>query len=248
MSGNTKQSVNDKKYISIPLAKGNSLNDEKWMIAGVPLGDGNFWMYEDKNARVTPNENGITIDISRFSSKHNQVQIFDNPKQLFLTKDNFKAGANGSIGFNCEMKADIVAGDINDYRDGFGAFNVLDFATGMVFDIITNGTKSWVIYERLFMPGVTTEDEAFTKVIDASGMTNGDFSKCRVVYSQPKNQAEYYLNDKLVYTAENIPVKIESLVTGFGFITFHPIANGKSVSCKGQGGRGAWRNFEYFAE
>jgi len=231
---------------SIPLINGNAINDEAWTIAGVPLGDGNFWMYEDPNAVVNVSDDVLRISIPEFSKSNDQVQIFDNPKQLYLTKNQYKPGETGKICFCCDMKSVISGGNPDDYRDGFGSFNVLDFATGMVFDIITNGPKTWVIYERLFMPGATTEKESFTKVIEISDFpNNGEFLNCKIIYNKQDDTAEYYCNDKMVYRAENIPVKVESLLTGFGFITLHPIENGKSVSCRGQGGEGAWSNFKY---
>jgi hypothetical protein len=234
--------------ISIPLTIGDKFNDENWTIAGVPLGDGNFWMYEDPNAVISTSDNVFRISITEFSKSNNQVQIFDNPKHLYLTKNNYKPGETGQVGFSSEMKSVINGGNPDDYRDGFGSFNVLDFATGMVFDIITNGQKTWVIYERLSMPGVTTEDEAFTDVIEITDFPNsGEFLNCKIIYNKQNDFAEFYCNDKMVYRAENIPVKIESLLTGFGFITLHPIENGQSVSCRGQGGDGAWGNFKYFA-
>ncbi len=234
------------KAVPIPLASGHELNSDQWMIAGVPLGDGKFWMYQDKNAKVLLEGDQLSMDINPFSSSHDQIQFFDNPKQLYLTKSSFEPGTDGIIGFSCNMRASINGGNIDDHRDGFGSFNVLDFATGMVLDIITNGHKVWVIYERLFMPGVTTLEQAFTEVIPVDyAVKQNDFLKCLVVYERNNNAAQFFLDDKLIFTAENIPVKIQSLQTGFGFITLLPITDGHSVSCKGQGGTGTWGGFTY---
>ena len=234
--------------IAIPLTKNGNLHDDDWMVAGVPLGDGNFWMYEDPNTKLSLSENSMKLSISEFSKSNDQIQIFENPKHLFLTKNQYKPGDSGQIGFTCEMKSVITGGNPDDYRDGFGSFNVLDFATGMVFDIITNGFKTWIIYERLFMPAVTTEKEAFTEVIEVNDFPDsGEFLNCKIIYNKSNDSTEYYCNDKLVYKIDTIPVKVDTLVTGFGFITLHPIENGKSVSIKGQGAYGTWRNFEYFA-
>jgi len=146
------------------------------------------------------------------------------------------------------MKAKLHNGNFDDYRDGFGAFNVLDFGTGMVFDIITNGTNSWVIYEKLFIPGVTAPEESFTKVIPINYQIPADEAlKCLLIYDSTDDKAEYYIGDQLVYKAQEIPAKIKSLQTGFGIITLHPIENGKSVSCKGQGMDGTWSDFKYYA-
>ena len=232
------------KPTPIPLVSAGKFNDGEWQLAGVPLGDGNFWMYEDRNARIMTGNDNIGIDIPRFSHSHDQVQIFDNPKQLYLTKSGYELGQGGLLGFSCRMNGAIVNGDLSDYRDGFCAFNVLDFASAMVFDIVSNGRKNWAIYERLLIPGLTTESDAFTHLIPLERATSPDqFLECTVIYDRNIDRAEYYIDDKLVYRADDVPVKIDRLQTGFGIITLHPIENGKSVSCRGQGARGTWGGF-----
>jgi len=231
------------------LAASSELNEQAWTVAGVPLGNGNFWMYRDNNAKVSFGDNSVMLDIRPFSLNHDQVQIFDNPKMLYLTKNSFGPGRQSKIGFSCRMSGQIVNGDTADYRDGFAAFNVLDFSTGMVFDMVTNGHKIWAIYERLFMPGVTTPEQAFTNMIRIDKPTSSDNElECAIEYDRAGDTAKYYLNRQLVYQADDLPVKIDSLHTGFGIITLHPIENGRSVSCKGQGGIGSWSDFRWSKE
>jgi hypothetical protein len=247
MSDSLMEKIIGNKKLPIPLVSGGKLNDSDWQLAGVPLGDGNFWMYRDNNARVIFSGDTAEIDIPRFSTSHDQVPMFDNPKQLYLTKGQYEPGPKGLIGFVCKMKSEIVNGDLRDYRDGFGAFNVLDFGSAMVFDIVSNGHKVWIIYERLFIPGVTAPEEAFTKVIDIGLDTAPDkIMECAVIYDRNGDRAEYYIDGKMVYRVEKVPVKVDRFQTGFGIITLHPIENGKSVSCKGQGGRGSWAGFNIY--
>ena len=213
---------------SIKLIENGKLNEQTWTISGVPLGNGNFWMYYDKNTRISFGDNSVKLDIRPFSLSHDQVQIFDNPKMLYLTRSGFAPGPQGKIGFSCRMTGHIVNGDTSDYRDGFAAFNVLDFATGMVFDMVTNGHKIWAIYERLFVPGVTTPDQAFTNMIPVKVATTPDNPlECAIEYDRNDDTAKYYLNRELVYQAENLSVKID---------------------CKGQGGIGSWSDFRWSKE
>jgi hypothetical protein len=233
----------------IPLVSGGELNASLWQLAGVPMGDDKIWMYQDRNARIKLNGEGMSIDIPLFTSSNDTVQIFDNPKQLYLTKQEYQPGPKGIIGFSCRMSTKLHNGNPNDYRDGFGAFNVLDFRTGMVFDIVTNGVKAWTIYERLYIPGVTSPEEAFTRVIpvDRFKMTNEPLS-CSVIYNRNSDSTEYYIDGILVNRAEKVPAKVDYLQTGFGIITLHPIENGKSVSCRGQGAGGAWSDFALYCD
>jgi hypothetical protein len=227
------------------LTENNRLNDENWQVAGVPLGDGNYWMYEDSKSQISLGEDSVTIDIPEFSRSHDAIQIFDNPKQLYLTKMGFQPGPKGVLAFSCWMRAKIINTNLKDYRDGFCAFNVLDFSTGMVFDIVSNGSQIWIIYERLLIPGLISEKEAFTNVIPIKWPASPDqILDCSVVYDQIENRVRYYLNQTLVHVADKIPIKISELYSGFGLITLHPIENGKSVSCRGQGGIGIWSRFE----
>ena len=92
----------------LPTVKANNLNDDEWQVAGVPLGDGNFWIYQDRNARIEFGMDEVEIDINRFSRSHDNVQIFDNPKHLFLAKSGFEPGSNGLLGFTCNMKSKIL--------------------------------------------------------------------------------------------------------------------------------------------
>lgn len=229
----------------IAVTSGGKFNDKHWQVAGIPLGDGTYFMYEDKAAQMTIVGDNIVIDIPKFTHFHDQVQIFDNPKQLYLSKSGFAPGAEGIVAFSCNMKARITGGAPQDFRDGFCAFNVLDFSTGMVFDIVSNGSQVWAIYERLLIPNVINEDKAFTKVISVDYSVNFDNSlDCMIIYNRIDNRTSYYLGDRLIYEALNIPVKIDSLFMAFGLITLHPLVDGKSVSCKGQGGTGIWGDFE----
>jgi hypothetical protein len=215
---------------------------EFWQVAGVPLGDGAFWMYQDANARVSCSDNRCTISIQQFSRHHDTVQIFDNPKQLYLSTHAWATGG-GPLTFATTMAANCT-GDAADYRDGFASVNVLDFASGMVFDIASSGRRLWAIYERLLIPGVTTEDEAFTEVVDLQVDTAPDREhEVAVIVDSAAGRVDYLVDGEPRLTRENLPATPESLVAGFGLITLHPIENGRSVSCRGQGGEGRWGPF-----
>lgn len=240
--------IQGKEYSNLPLVKSDNFNEDRWTLAGVPLGGGNFWMYRDRNAEITYHGEMMNVDIGKFSLSHNQVQIFDNPKHLYLTKESYKPGESGKLAFSCRMRSRIHNGDNDDYRDGFGSFNVLDFNSGMVFDIISNGEKLWVIYERLLIPGHIGEADAFTEVVPVNRPTHPDeLLHCAVAYDRESRIAKYYIDFDLVYESPQIPVDIEMLQSGFGFITLHPITDGKSRSCREQGGSGLWGDFKVYS-
>lgn len=239
--------IHGKDFSHLPPVKSGNFNHHLWTPAGVPLGGEDFWMYQDKNAEISYPGEMMHVDINRFSLSHDQVQMFDNPKHLYLTKDSYKPGESARLAFSCLMRSNIHNGDIDDYRDGFGAFNVLDFNSGMVFDIISNGEKLWVIYERLLIPGLVSEKDAFTDVIPIDRRTHPDeILHCAVIYDQAALRAKYYIDFDLVHESPQVPVEVNMLQTGFGFITLHEIENGKSISCRQQGGRGLWGDFRVY--
>jgi len=220
----------------------DSLSGARWQVAGVPLGDGNFWMYQDANAQVSCGGNRCTISIPRFSLSHDTVQILDNPKQLYLATHAWPT-AGGPLTFATTMAAS-VSGDTDDYRDGFASVNVLDFATAMVFDIASSGRHIWAIYERLLIPGVTTPDQAFTEVVDLGVDTAPDREhEVAMRVDAAARKVDYLVDGELKLTRECFPAVPESLVTGFGILTLLPITDGKSVSCHGQGATGKWGPF-----
>jgi hypothetical protein len=240
--------IQGKNYTHLPLSDDGELNINDWAPSGVPLGGDKFWMYQDRNARISFPGEMMHIDIDRFSLAHDQVQIFDNPKHLYLTKEHFRPGNSGKLTFSCLMKSHILEGNPKDYRDGFGSFNVLDFNSGMVFDIISNGAKLWIIYERLLIPGVIDEKDAFTHVIPINRPTHAnELLQCSIVFDRESGTAKYYIDFDLIYESPELPVEVETLQGGFGFITLHMIENGKSTSCRGQGGRGLWGDFRVYS-
>ena len=214
---------------------GARLDERKWTIARAPLGDGSFWEWRDANAVVALGGGRCTININRFSLHNDTVQIFDNPKHLYLATRSWETGG-GIVRFSAKLAGEVT-GDPHDYRDGFAAFNVLDFETAMVFDVITNGRHVWAIYERLFIPGATTEKEAFTEVldlrVDTAPMREHDVA---VEFDAAAARVRYFVDGEEKLVRENLPAVPKQLTTGFGLITLWPIQYEKSASIKGQGG------------
>lgn len=220
-----------------------ALDASRWAIARVPLGNDNYWYYKDEEARLTCGGGHCIIDIPRFTAKHDQVQIFDNPKHLYLATTSW-ATDRGQVAFSTTLAAEVT-GEPDDYRDGFASFNVLDFESALVLDIIANGHHVWAIYERLLIPGVTTAEEAFTEVVELAVETAPmKEHECRIEYDAERGRALWFVDGEERLVREGIPVTASRLTIGFGIITLHEIRDGKSTSCRGQGGKGRWGAFQ----
>ncbi|OGC77620.1 MAG: hypothetical protein A2Z27_03070 [candidate division Zixibacteria bacterium RBG_16_50_21] len=216
------------------------LDSSKWSVAAFPAGNGGFWKWEEPGAIIRTGDGKIELTVNPFTRFHHQVQIFDNPKHLILATRSFSVPKKGFLSISFKMGAATHNGNPDDFRDGFSSFNVLDFASGMVFDFIATSTKIGAIYERLLIPGLTTSPEAFTEIVEVGQNQPGKLSRCEVRYSWEEDRVLYFLEGKEVFKRCNLPARSSNLSIGFGLITLRMIENGRSSSLKGQGGTGLW--------
>jgi len=156
----------------------------------------------------------------------------------------FPVPEQGAISFSCKMGAATHNGNPDDFKDGFASFNILDFASGLVFDFIATSTKIGIIYERLLIPGLTAPQEAFTEIVEVGLNRPGQLSACRIDYNFQENRVDYRFNDQKVISRLNLPVRLRNLIMGMGLITLRMIENGRSTSLKGQGGTGLWSDIQ----
>jgi hypothetical protein len=216
------------------------LDSSKWAVAAFPTGDGGFWKWEEPEAKIKTGDGKIELTVNPYTRFHDQVQIFDNPKHLILATRSFPVPKKGFISISFKMGAVTHNGNPDDFRDGFASFNVLDFASGLVFDFIATSTKVGVICERLLIRGLTTPEEAFTEIIEVGRSQPGKLSRCQVRYGWQENRVEYFWEGKEVCSRSNLPAKPSNLAIGFGLITLRTIEKGRSTSLRGQGGTGLW--------
>ncbi len=216
------------------------LDPSKWTIASFPSGDGNFWRWEEPAAKIKTGDGRLEITVNPYTRFHDQIQIFDNPKHLYLGAQSFAVPEKGTISFSCRMGAKTHNGNPDDFKDGFASFNVLDFTSGLVFDFIATSAKIGLIYERLLMPGLTTPREAFTEIVEVGPNEPGQLSDCRIDYDFQDNRVDYRFNGSKVASRSDLPVRPRNLFIGMGLITLRMIENGRSASLRGQGGTGLW--------
>ena len=176
--------------------------------------------------------------------------MFDDPKQLYGSTTTLPVSRDRVTVFEVEMGAETYHGNADDLRDGFAGFNVMDFSTGMIFDFISTGQKIGAIYERLLIPGLTDEKTAFTYLIESpfSGVRTepGKMHHYSVRLDAAKRRAEWHVDERPFFKAEEVPVSLGEITLGFGLFTLKPIDPSKgSVSVHGQGATGIWKNFQY---
>ncbi len=213
----------------------------KWVIGQMVVDGQVIWTWRDENLQVSTGSGYCELNIPVFSAEHHEVGIFDNPKVLFCSSKVWQHGGR-PIRFESRMSGEFN-GDLSDYRDGFAGFHVLDFNSGTVMDVVGNGNRLWAIVERLPIPGLDSPVEPFIEFHDlgiqsAPGMEHG----VAVEYDPQSRMARWIVDGKVGYERE-ILMNPQSFFLAFGLLTLHEQVDGRSVSNKGQGGRGKWGPF-----
>jgi hypothetical protein len=208
--------------------------------------DHEVFRYEEPDAKTTLDQDGtLEIRIDRFTRSHDVVQNFDNGKHLLLAPEPIDLPPNAVTRFSLEMAAENIGGNPMDYRDGFLTFNVIDLHQALALDAFATGLRLLSFYERLYFPGITTQEQAFAYAIDAplSGVTTqpGQFHRYDIEVEPAARRARWLIDGALVFAAEGVPVVPAQITLGLGILTLHPL-NGGSVSLRGQGMVGRWRN------
>jgi len=223
---------------------GLHLDSSKWTFATFPLADGNFWRWEEPEAKIKTGDGRLEITVSPYTRYHDQVQIFDNPKHLISGTRNIPVPEGSSISFSFKMGAITIDGDPNDFRDGLASFNVVDLTPGWSLTSLPLQPRFGVIYERLLMPGLTNSEEAFTEIVGLGPNQPGHLTLCRIDYDSKEYKVDYWLNGKKILSHSDLQVRPGNLFMEMGLITLRPIANGKSTSLRGQGGTGLWTDIK----
>jgi Family of unknown function (DUF6081) len=219
---------------------GSELDMSRWSYLEYPMPVGPAWRATEPDARLTVSGGTFSIHVEKFKRAHDAVQIIDNPKLLLLSTEIFPLPRAGVARFSAEMAAQVINGNTDDFRDGFAAFNVLDFSKGFVFDVAANGDHLWAIHEVL--PVETALGDPFTYMIEnpyGPGTTAGDPQTCQVSFNTIDSTVTWLVDGEIV-TRATLRVMPESVQLGLGLFTLRPIVNGQSRSLHGQGITASW--------
>ncbi|MGO8705196.1 MAG: DUF6081 family protein [Candidatus Brocadiia bacterium] len=226
-----------------------AINPDKWVTAKLPLGGGKVWEYFDPNTAIRTGDGRCEITVNPFSRSHDSIQIADNPKTLFACREPLDLAGAQVLTLSADVGAESHGTNVHDIWDGFVTLNLFDFESGIVLDFLLNGRRVYALYERLFMPGLTDEDTAFTREANLTVHSRPrQMHRCAFVYDRSRDTAEWRLDGELAYRVAKIPVKVNRFSLGMGLMTLKPIAAPlpyyfpKSTSNHGQGITGIWSN------
>ncbi len=226
-----------------------AINPDKWVTAKLPLGNGKMWEYFDPNTVIRTGDGRCEITVNPFSRSHDSIQIADNPKTLFACREPLDLSGAQVLTLSADVGAESHDTNVHDIWDGFVTLNLFDFESGIVLDFLLNGRRVYALYERLYIPGVTDENTAFTR--EANLTVNSrprQMHRCAFVYDRSRDTAEWRLDGELACRVVKIPAKVNRFFLGMGLMTLKPIAAPfpyyfpKSTSNHGQGMTGIWSN------
>ncbi len=221
-------------------------SDSQWAQAGFPLPDGSYWEYREPGAVVIVRNGWLQVSAVPYTRSHDQVQILDNAKHMYFSKERFQVPPGGRITFEINVAARTVGTRPGDLYEGYASWNLLDFETGWALDFFTGADTVATVYGRLPFPGVEVPDTGgarafcFFHELPDLPTAQGQEHAYRITYDQGADTVEFEADGQVVDRYENVPDKIHGFTAALGLMSEIDIVDGKSVSCHGQGVIGRW--------
>lgn len=219
---------------------GPHVDTARWQHLEYPgLGpDGGSWVAAEQSARTTVADGTLSVAIDQFEIGH-AIQPVDNCKYVLLSTETFEVPADGRLTASARVGALNVNATGYDYRDGFATLILIEPSTGWVFDCGVSGDMAFAIHERLPLPDVVP----FTRIVHdplagAEGAA-GEPHSFRIVLNAAERNAQWFINDRLVFEASDIVIP-PAVNVGLGIFTLHPTTEDGSRSLKGQGIAATW--------
>jgi hypothetical protein len=220
--------------------------DAHWLQAGFALPGGAFWEYKEPGAMVLVRDGWLQVAAVPYTRGHDQVQILDNAKHMYFSKERYLVPEGGRISFEIQIAARTVGTQPGNLYDGYVSWNLLDLTTGWALDFFTGGDTVATVYGRLPFPGAAVPETGparafciFNELHDLPA-SQGQVHAYRITYDQAADSVEFEADGRIVDRYENVPDKITGFTAALGLMSEIDIVDGKSVSCHGQGVIGRW--------
>ena len=220
--------------------------DSKWAIGAFPLPDGSVWSYKEPAAVVLVRNGWLQVAAVPYTRGNDRVQILDNAKHMYFSKERFAVPPGGRITFEIQIAARTIGTQPGNLYDGYVSWNLLDLATGWALDFFTGGDTMATVYGRLPFPGAaipnTGEARAFCIFHELKDLptSQGQAHAYRITYDQAKDTVEFEADGRVVDRYEHVPDKLTGFTCALGLMSEIDNVDGKSVSCHGQGVIGRW--------
>jgi hypothetical protein len=220
--------------------------DSQWVLGGFALPDGSTWQYKEPGAVVLVRNGWLQVAAAPYTRANDRVQILDNAKHMYFSKQRFEVPPGGRITFEIQVAARTIGTQPGNLYDGYVSWNLLDLTTGWAIDFFTGGDTIATVYGRLPFPGAAVPDtgnaRAFCIFHELAEVptSQGQRHAYRITYDQGADTMEFEADGKVVDRYDSVPDKITGFTAALGLMSEIDIVDGKSVSCHGQGVIGQW--------
>ncbi len=213
--------------------------ESKWTIGGFP-----GWEFREPDAVVVVQNGILRVGVMPLTRGNAGVQILDNAKHMYFSKETFAVADGGEISIEFEIRAQKLNGVPDDFYDGFVSLNLLDFSTGLAVDFFVSNECFATVYARLPFPGTTVPDgdgQKYFALFKEQPLPKGPRQRHRykITYDQGAAELRFYVEGELVNREVGVP-RMASFIAALGIMTQKDIVDGKSVSCHGQGISAEW--------
>ena len=213
---------------------------KRWTPASFPTGDGGSWTWAEPGAEARVRDGRLLLRVERFTRQHDTVQIFDNPKHLLACKDPIPIPDEGVL-IETSLGAEVLRAPEDSWDAGFASFNLMDFEHGLVLDGLATSRRTAILFERLHIPGVIPDEQAWTAIADGPlSPKPGTIHDYRFLYEPKARRVQGWIDGVPVLDFRGVPFRINSFLPGVGLITLTKIRDGKSRSLRGQGVAGTF--------
>ncbi|MDZ7729359.1 MAG: DUF6081 family protein [Dehalococcoidia bacterium] len=93
-------------------------DDTQWVQGGFQLPDGTFWQYREPDAVVLVRNGWLQVSAVPYTRSNDRVQILDNAKHMYFSKERFTVPPGGRITFEINVAARTVGLRPGDLYDG----------------------------------------------------------------------------------------------------------------------------------
>src|SRR5688572_9907483 len=220
--------------------------DSAWAQAGFQLPNGEFWQYREPDGVVLVRNGWLQVAAVPYTRCNHHVQILDNAKHMYFSKQRFEVPPGGRITFEIQVAARTIGTQPGNLYDGYVSWDLLDLTTGWAIDFFTGGDTIATVYGRLPFPGAAVPDtgnaRAFCIFHELADMptSQGQRHAYRITYDQGADTMEFEADGKAVDRYDSVPDKITGFTAALGLMSEIDIVDGRSVSCHGQGVIGQW--------
>lgn len=213
--------------------------ESKWMIGGFP-----GWEFREPDAVVVVQNGVLRVSAVPLTRGNGAVQILDNAKHMYFSKETFSVPEDGSVSVEIEMRAQKINGVADDFYDGFISLNLLDFSTGLAVDFFVSNECYATVYARLPFPGSPAPEpggQRYFALFKEQPLPRGPRQRhrYRITYDRRAAELRFFVDDALVNSEVEVPM-MASFIAALGIMTEKDVVDGKSISCHGQGMIGEW--------